>query len=237
MKFLVSIHDVTPALERDVRALWDLCHERGLVPALFVVPNWHGQWPVEEYPRFAAWLRAKARDGAEIFLHGERHDERGLRRGLGDTMRALGVTDREGEFLALNEAQASARIHRGLRSLERVGLAPIGFVAPAWLAREDTYRAAHRAGLRITEDVNSIHLHGRATRLPSPVVRWSARSDVRAHMSAAVAEARWLVQGRSWLTRLALHPGDVRHPATAASVTANLDRWRHARHQFRYAFL
>ncbi len=237
MKLLVSIHDVTPALERDVRALWDLCAERGLVPALFVVPNWHGNWPIEEYPRFTAWLRAKAREGAEIFLHGERHDEHGLRRGLGDTVRAFGATAREGEFLALNEAQAGVRIRRGLRSLERVGLDPIGFVAPAWLAREDTYRAVHRAGLRFSEDVNSIHLHARATRLPSPVVRWSARSAVRAHLSTAVAEARWLMQRRTWLARLALHPADLRRPATASSVAAHLDRWRRARHQFRYALL
>ena len=61
MKLLVSIHDVTPALERDVRALWDLCAERGITPALFVVPNWHGQWPLDEFPRFAGLA---ARQGA-----------------------------------------------------------------------------------------------------------------------------------------------------------------------------
>ncbi len=237
MKLLVSIHDVTPALERDVRALWDLCAERGLVPALLVVPNWHGGWPIEEYPRFAAWLRARAREGAEVFLHGERHDEHGRRRSPGDRLRAWGATAREGEFLGLDEREAGARIGRGMRALERVGLEPIGFVAPAWLAREDTYRAVQRAGLRISEDADCIHLHARATRLPSPVVRWSARSPARAHLSAAVADARWWWQRGHWLARIALHPGDIRHPATAASVAANLDRWCGERHHFRYACL
>ncbi len=237
MKLLVSIHDVTPALERDVRALWDLCVERGVTPALFVVPNWHGSWPLDEYPRFTAWLRAKEREGAEIFLHGERHDEVGLRRGIADRVRAFGATAREGEFLTLDERAASARIHRGLERLRRSGLRPIGFVPPAWLAREDTFRAVRGAGLAVSEDVHGIRLHARATRLASPVIRWSGRTAWRARLSAAVADARWVTARGSWLARLALHPTDLRHPATAASVTAHLDRWRRLRHQHRYALL
>ncbi len=237
MKLLVSIHDVTPALERDVRALWDLCAERGITPALFVVPNWHGQWPLDEYPRFAAWLRARERAGAEVFLHGERHDEVGLRRGIGDRMRAFGATAREGEFLTLDERGAAERIRRGLDRLRRNGLRPIGFVPPAWLAREDTFRAVRRAGLAVSEDVHGIRLHARATRLVSPVIRWSGRTAWRAHLSAAVADARWLTARGSWLARLALHPTDLCHPATAASLVAHLDRWRRLRHQHRYALL
>lgn len=237
MKLLVAIHDVTPALERDVRALWDLCVERGVTPALFVVPNWHGRWPLDEYPRFAGWLRARAREGAEIFLHGERHDEVGLPRGIVDHLRALGATAREGEFLTLDEPAAAARIARGLACLRRAGLSPIGSVPPAWLAREDTFRAARRAGLAMSEDVTGIRLHTRATRLPSPVIRWSGRSAVRAVASAAVADARWVTARGSWLARLALHPGDLARATTAASLAAHLDRWRRARHQHRYALL
>lgn len=237
MKLLVAIHDVTPALERDVRSLWDLCAERGITPALFVVPNWHGAWPLEEYPRFAAWLGAKARAGAEIFLHGERHDEEGLPRRIADHVRAFGATAREGEFLTLNERQASERITRGLCTLRRVGLRPVGFVAPAWLARESTYRAVRSAGLAISEDVETIRLHGRATRLASPVLRWSGRTPLRARISAAMAEARWLTDRHNWLARIALHPSDLRHASTAASVTAHLERWRTHRYQHRYALL
>ena len=238
MRLLVAIHDVTPALERDVRALWDLCAERDIVPALLVVPNWHGEWPLEEYPRFNTWLQARAREGAEIFLHGERHDEHGLPRRMSDHLRAFGATAREGEFLTLDERQASERIGRGLATLRRVGLAPIGFVAPAWLAREGTYRAVCRAGLAISEDAEWIRLHGRATRVASPVIRWSGRTALRARVSAAVADARWVAARRaSWVTRIALHPADLRHAATAASVVAHLDRWRADRYAHRYALL
>jgi predicted deacetylase len=237
MRLLVSIHDATPALERDVRTLWDLCAERGIRPALLVVPNWHGQWPLEEFPRFVAWLRARAREGAEIFLHGERHDEHGLPRRLPDEVRALGVTDGEGEFLTLDEARAAERIARGVARLRGLGLDPIGFVAPAWLAREDAYRAAHRRGLGISEDVATIRLHARATRIDSPVIRWSGRTPVRAHVSAAVAHARAVSSRHHWTTRIALHPADLWHRATAASVVHHLDYWRRIRHPSCYSIL
>ena len=126
---------------------------------------------------------------------------------------------------------------RGLESLRRAGLSPIGFVPPAWLAREDTFRAARRAGLAMSEDAHGIRLHARATRLVSPVIRWSGRTAWRAHLSAAVADARWMTARGSWLARLALHPADLRHAATAESITAHLDRWRRLRHQHRYALL
>jgi predicted deacetylase len=237
MKLLLSIHDVTPALEEPVRRLWELCEERGVRPALFVVPNWHGSWPLAEHPRFVRWLRERADDGAEIFLHGERHDEQGLRRGWSDELRALGRTACEGEFLTLDEPRARARLERGTALLRRLGLPPIGFVAPAWLAREDTARAAFDCGLLLGEDECSVHLHQRATRLPSPVVRWSGRTAVRARLSALVADARWMLQSHHWLVRLALHPGDLAHQTSARSVAVSLDRWVSARIPWRYAAL
>lgn len=237
MKLLVSIHDVTPALEDQVRRLWDLCAERGVQPALFVVPNWHGAWPLAEHPRFVEWLQEREMDGAEIFLHGERHDEEGLPRGWRDEMRAAGRTAREGEFLTLDVGAARTRMQRGVAALRGAGLEPIGFVPPAWLSREDTARAAFDCGLMIGEDESSVHLHGRATRLASPVVRWSARTELRARVSAAAAEAGWILHRRHWLVRIALHPSDLTHPMTARSLVLSLDRWLSARIPWRYAAL
>jgi len=87
---LVSIHDVTPALGSGVLRLWDLCSREGITPALFVVPEWHGAWPLEHHPGFVAWLRDRAAEGAELVLHGERHDEVGSTRSLED-LRAWNV--------------------------------------------------------------------------------------------------------------------------------------------------
>ena len=109
MSVLLSIHDVTPAWEAQVDALWTLCRERGATPALLVVPNWHGDWPLRDAPQYVDWVRARAADGAEIFLHGERHDEVGLPRTWRDSQRAFGRTNKEGEFLTLDYEAAFER--------------------------------------------------------------------------------------------------------------------------------
>jgi predicted deacetylase len=237
MKLLVSIHDVSPATAPRVQQLWARCAARGIWPALLVVPNWHGEWPLDRYPHFVRWLRRRCEQGAEIFLHGERHDESGLRRRWPQALSAWGRTANEAEFLTLNETQARERIERGAALLRSLGLDPVGFVAPAWLAKEGTARAAAACGLVIGEDERYVFLYRRQTRLASPVVRWSARTAFRAHASALVAGLSWLLYRRHPLVRLALHPGDLSHPSTERSLTRSLDRWLATRPVWRYTSL
>jgi predicted deacetylase len=222
---LVSIHDVSPAQETSVLRLWELCARRGVTPALLVVPNWHGEWPLEDHPRFINWVRARAGDGAEIVLHGERHDENGLPRGLRDHWRAWGKTDGEGEFLTLDGPSARERLNRALSLVRELGLEPTGFVPPAWLAREATYAAAAALGLAFSEDDHCIRLLTSGRQVSSPVIRWSTRTSLRAWGSVAVAEGRWVLQRNAAYPRIALHPRDLDHRATARSVERNLDRW------------
>jgi predicted deacetylase len=234
---LVSIHDVTPVLAAGVARLWQLCAERRVTPALLVVPDWHGAWPLDRHPEFVEWLRSRAAEGAEIVLHGERHDELGLARTVGDHFRAWGRTAGEAEFLTLDAAAAGERIARGLACLRRLGLRPTGFVPPAWLAREEGHRAAGAAGLGFSEDERAVRLFPSGRKIPSPVVRWSARSPLRAWGSAAVARARWTLQRKAPLLRLALHPQDLSHPVTARSVVVSLDRWLVAHQPIAYSSL
>ncbi len=237
MKLLLSLHDVTPAQDPRVHQLWGLCAAHGVRPALLVVPNWHGEWPLGRHPRFVGWLRDCAGQGAEIFLHGERHDEAGLPRRFRHTLRAWGRTAREGEFLTLDEPAARERIERGVALLRGLGLDPVGFVPPAWLAGAATARAAAACGLAVGEDTGSVHLYDRGLRIASPVLRWSARTPVRAHASAGVAQAFWHLHRRDDLVRLALHPGDLSHPRTARSLREALDRWLVAGTAWRYTAL
>jgi len=205
VSLLVSIHDVTPALETGVLRLWEMCAARGFSPALLVVPDWQGEWPLERHPDFVRWLRERASGGAEIVLHGERHSR--------------------GEFQALNRSAARERIDRGLGSLRALGLEPAGFVPPGWLAREDGHAAVRDAGLGFSEDERSIRLFPLGRRVPSPAVRWSARTPVRACGSVAVARGRWLLQRRARYPRIAFHPQDYAHSLTARDLPATLDRW------------
>lgn len=237
MSVLLSIHDVTPAWREHVDALWRLCTDRGATPALLVVPQWHGDWALEAHPDYVAWVRARAAEGAELFLHGERHDEVGSPRALGDTLRALGRTNREGEFLTLDHDAAHARIGRGLARFAALGLAPIGFVPPAWLMRDGTRTACAAHGLRVLEDDARVYLLREGRTLPSPVLRWSGRTAARARGSALQAAWRWRAQRGAAHFRIALHPMDLEHPITRRSVTDELDRWLAARPAVPYASL
>lgn len=223
---LVSIHDVTPALEAPVRALWETCARLDVRPALLVVPDWHGAWPLERHPGYVGWLRERAAEGAEIFLHGERHDEVGLPRGWRDTLRAVGRTAREGEFLTLGRAAAEERVARGVSRIRSLGLPPLGFVPPAWLAREATFQAVAAQGLQLSEDVREVRLHEPTPRrLAAPVVRWSARTALRAHLSAAVAAWRDRGHLRHPLLRIALHPQDLDSEVTRRSLERLMEHW------------
>jgi uncharacterized protein len=237
MSVLLSIHDVTPAWKGQVDALWQLCRERGATPALLVVPDWHGQWPLRAAPEYVQWIQDRAAEGAEVFLHGERHDEIGLKRSWRDSQRAFGKTNREGEFLTLDHDAAAQRITRGLRLFADLGLTPIGFVPPAWLCRDGTHTACAALKLPILEDDVAIYLTHTAQRLPSPVLRWSGRTDFRARGSAVQAAVRWRTQQQEPHFRIALHPMDLEHPITRQSVTDELDRWLALRPARPYASL
>ncbi|MGH7532947.1 MAG: DUF2334 domain-containing protein [Gemmatimonadales bacterium] len=235
MTLLLSIHDVTPALELEAQALHAMCVRIGAEPALFVVPDWHGGWPLEHHPQFVEWLQARAAAGAEIVLHGERHDEVGSRRRVGDSFRAWGRTAREGEFLTLDYAAARERIARGIDRLRALGLVPVGFVPPAWLCRPATHRAVSDLGLRFSEDEHGLRVHPSGRRIRAPALRWSARTAVRARGSALIAEVRWMLQRRAPVVRLALHPGDLRHPVVVRSIEGALARWPAEHPVVRYA--
>jgi uncharacterized protein len=225
---------VTPALSPRVEALWALCAARGVTPALLVVPNWHGDWPLERYPDFVQWIRTRVNDGAEVFLHGERHDEVGSPRGWRDQWRAFNKTAREGEFLTLEPTAARERVERGLALFARLGLDPIGFVPPAWLARDSCVGVIGALGLRYFEDDATITNCASQTRYPSPVVRWSARTPMRARGSALVAAGRWRTQRRAPYVRIARHPSDLESPITERSVVSALDRWTASRRPTSY---
>jgi predicted deacetylase len=106
-----------------------------------------------------------------------------------------------------------------------LGLNPVGFVPPAWLAREDAFAAADASGLLVSEDASGVRVHARHQHVRAPAIRWSGRTEFRAHVSALVASSRWRMQRHRSLLRLALHPQDLMHPVTARSVHREVERW------------
>lgn len=224
MTLLVSIHDVAPPNLTAVRRLWQLCRDAGVVPALLVVPDWHGTAPIERDAAFLAWLRAAVADGAELLLHGERHDEAGRPRTLIDSLRAAGKTAREGECLTLDAPELEALVGRGLARLRALGFTSRGFVPPAWLMRTDARPGVFATGVAFTEDAGAIYLAS-GRRIVTSALRWSTRTAIRARASVLVAEWRWRRQRRAPVMRIALHPADLNNPGVARSVQQALARW------------
>jgi predicted deacetylase len=224
VRLLVSIHDVAPPFLAAAEELWRCCRELEIVPDLLVVPAWHGIAPLGASLGTVQWVRACVADGASALLHGFRHDEVGSPRGVGDWLRAVGRTAGEGEFLALDDVRAGRRIVSGLRVLRELGLDPIGFVPPAWLARPGLRRVVAAAGLLVTEDVGGIWLLRRRVRVASPVIRWSARTPARAVVSTLVASVRR--HARRPLVRVALHPQDLHSALTRRSLHSVLAHLR-----------
>jgi uncharacterized protein len=139
--------------------------------------------------------------------------------------------------LTLDAAPAAERIGRGLELFARLGLEPIGFVPPAWLGRPSLADVIRGAGLRVVEDDVSVTVLEPRWRVSSPVVRWSGRTATRALGSAVVADVRWRLQRRAPVMRIAFHPSDLDHPASARSATRSLERWLSDRAATRYGQL
>jgi predicted deacetylase len=171
-----------------------------------------------------------------MVLPGERPAAAGRPRGAPHPARAWGRTDGEGECLTLDEAALGALVRRGVARLTALGLAPHGFIPPAWLMRPGAERAVAAAGLRFTEDEGGVWCFP-GGRIASPVVRWSARTPVRAWGSVVVAAARWRLQRGAPVVRVALHPRDLSHPAVAASLRRALAAWSAVRTPGTYAAL
>ncbi len=207
-----------------------------MVPALLVVPDWHGSAPIEHDAEFLAWLRGAVAEGAEIILHGERHDEVGRPRTLNDELRAAGRTAREGECLTLDAPELEALVARGRARLGALGFEALGFVPPAWLMRAEARPGIYAAGARLTEDAAAIYLAS-GRRIATPALRWSARTPFRARASVLVAGWRWRRNRRTMIMRIALHPGDLNHPAVARSVMHEVKRWAADRGARAYASL
>lgn len=224
MRVLVSLHDVTPAhRERLERAEATLARAGVTEVAYFLVPNYHGAWPVERDADFVRWCRRDRPYAVRWVLHGHYHREfardRGSDTGVLAAAQRRFLTEGEGEFLALRGSRLRDRLAIGCAAFGAVLDAhPEAFVAPAWLFNDELPEALRAAGIRFTEDHYQVHdLHDRRS-ADCPAITWSARSAVRrlaSRMIVPILLRRWSLHGA---IRIALHPRDFDAPGVQASI-------------------
>lgn len=233
----VTIHDVSPAWEREVDVALDLAHAHGVKPALLVVPDFHGRAPLLDHPSYCQRLRDLEASGHEIYLHGYYHharpwnrDARGGEGGAGGlAARARWmfaqkvVSGGEAEFSDVSEEEARTRLATGERVLREAGLTIKGFVAPAWSMPRWVMTLLAERGYHFTEDHTRVYDPKAGRSRASLVLNYASRTPGR--LLSSVAFCRIARPARALLpARIAMHPADMRY-ALLRSETESLLRW------------
>ena len=228
MPVQVSIHDVSPAFVPEIEQALAACARFGAKPALLVVPDFHGRWPLLDYPDFCARLRVLQSAGHEVYLHGFFHKARigdsahdaHLPEKTGGTGRPGGVrwafaqrvvSGGQAEFCDLSREEAVDRLERGERTLRDAGLRVDGFVPPAWsMARWLPELLAGR-GYRFCEDHARVYDPAAGRARFSVVLNYASRTPARLYSS--VAWCRVAKHAGGLLpARIAIHPADMGLP-------------------------
>jgi len=222
-QLVVSVHDVAPQTKPRAARLLDLLAAIGVEHrSLLVIPNFRGQGSLDVHDDFCAWLRDRRQRGDEIVLHGYEHVGVGQPRHAGERFRNRWFTQGEGEFLSLQYDAAFDRIARGKAMLERAGLHPLGFVAPAWLVNEGGLRAARDLGFQYTNSYLTVGdlARGRRHWVPS-LVFGPGHLDEDLGVALQLRLARFLARGSA--IRVVLHPPCVDDQARLARVLSLIE--------------
>jgi hypothetical protein len=226
---LLSLHDVTPAHDRLVRTAIDEIASWGAgFPALLVVPDYHGGWPMANHPDFVEFLRQAKQSGGEILLHG--YDHLAPRRappsaGLIEKAKERLLTAGEGEFQHLGFSMAVDRLQKGRTAIkDALGWTPKGFVAPAWLEHRETEMALQTAEFEFHENHLYIDLIRSRRRVFVPAITFTARSPRRTKASLLFAMGLKTALGGRCPVRLALHPLDFASSALIAAIRDLVER-------------
>ena len=218
-ELLVSLHDVTPAMEDRSRRAADIIMERtGPRFTMLVVPDFHSRGGLTLSGGFSSWLREMQALGVEIAQHGFTHmDPSG-----GRTLSARLLTRGEGEFSSLKAAEAAERIGAGLRIMaDALGRPPAGFTAPAWLYGRGTMEALRSFPFEWIEHRSFIDLGKNGTRR-APVMVFASRTLWKRAVSRLWSRAAPAVFGSFPLVRLAVHVRDL--PDLETQVAGVMDR-------------
>jgi uncharacterized protein len=208
-----------------------MLEDLGSLPVtLLIVPDFHRAGTVAADPAFRRAIEARLARGDEVALHGYFHvDECAPPRLPMEWVRRRVLTQREGEFAALDEAQARQRIEQGLDMISRLGWPVCGFVAPAWLLGAGVRRVLSEFPLLYTTTRTGMY------RLPdwdferAPALTYSARSRWRRAMSKVMIHGQLAAADTRPLLRIALHPIDAQHDSVLAHWRTVIGRALHER--------
>jgi uncharacterized protein len=219
----VSLHDVAPDTWPACERLLSMLDPFGVPVTLLVTPHFHRGRRIDADEAFVRSIRHRVSRGDDVVLHGYFHlDAAGPPTGLREWFLRRVLTASEGEFAAIDAAEARRRIAVGAGLLQAAGLQPAGFVAPAWLLGAGAREALAESALAYTctRDVLYALPSFEAVRAPSLV--YSTRAAWRRVASRHWNRRRLAMLSSEPRLRAALHPADAAHPAVLDDWTSLL---------------
>ena len=227
-RILISLHDVWPGNYAQVDSELQWLREKGaFCPALFVVPCYRGQRPIEEEPAFLEWVSGQAAAGSEIFAHGYRHWRseaagEAMRRGLGGRWMNRLARD-EGEFAGLGAEDSSRLMENSFLHFRKAGIEPSGWAFPAWMGRlPPLFRLP--ASCRFLDGRFFVSEWRGGARGPG---KWAPALTFGRSGQEPFAYGGWIWRQyllQSGRLRIALHPGDLGHESVRSQVESLLGR-------------
>ena len=198
--FLVTVHDATPAYARETASMIrDLGPLIGRRLSVGVVPDWHGRWPLAEYPEYCHLLSEAAE---ELLLHGYSHQRRN---GRGPATWLTGGADEMNDF---DGEETRGIIDRGQRVFtDAFGKPSGGFLAPAWQRGQVRANIGNGSGLAYVLGFFSLEsAAGRRVRLATST--WDCgRWNWLGHVGHGIGRVLQSLEGR--VPSLAIHPRDL----------------------------
>lgn len=199
-RFLVCIHDGTPAYDRETRVLVrELAPLVGRRLTFGVVPNWHGEWSLASHPDYCRLVQESSE---ELLLHGYFHRRR---RGWGPITLLSGRSD---EMNGLDPEETQHTIERAQHIFTRVFGEPARcFLAPAWQRGNVGWRNINALGLDHVMGFFSLET---STGQSVPLATWSWDCGHWGWLGHVGHGMGWLLQ--SLMHRvpvLAIHPRDL----------------------------
>jgi len=153
-----------------------------------------------------------------VVLHGYFHDREGQGESLRNLFWTRFYTNREAEFLDLPPNEARARIERGHNRLVAAGLAPSGFIAPAWLMAPGLPALLAEMGFGYTNTLGTFLDLARNRTIATQSLCWSTRSAWRRTVSLGWNRLLFRrLRGKS-LLRVSLHPDDLAYVAIRKQI-------------------
>ncbi len=223
---VVSLHDVSPHTREASATILAVFAAMG-VPrtSLLVIPDHHHRGHFLSDAGFCRWLAEKADEGHEIVTHGYYHQR--ARRTGENAMQKITTrlyTADEGEFYDLDRDTARDLVSRGIAELQRAGLDPHGFIAPAWLLSAEAEEALRDLGVEYTTTLGAVLDLKTRQSWNSQSLVWSVRSGWRRTASLGWNAMLFRRLHRNPLMRISVHPVDLEHATIWEQIRALITR-------------